>query len=771
MRSIRRNLLTRPIFRWARGAMPTLSDTERAALEAGDTWWDADLFTGNPDWQRLLGFPEARLTEEERSFLAGPVDRLCAMLNDWEVNWELRGLPREAWEFMKSEKFFGMIIPKKFGGLGFSAYAHSQVVRRLSTRCLTGAVTVMVPNSLGPGELLLLFGTPEQQEYWMPRLADGREIPAFALTSPEAGSDAASMTDTGIVCRGRYKGKDTLGIRLSWNKRYITLAPVATVIGVAFKLRDPDRLLGDREDIGITVALVPVDTPGVETGRRHLPAMQMFQNGPTTGKDVFVPLDHVIGGPERAGQGWVMLMTALAAGRGISLPSLSAAGASFAAHTTGAYARIREQFGIPIARFEGVQQPLARLAGNAYLVEAARRFTCAGIDGGAKPAVVSGIMKLHATERLRVVVNDAMDVHAGKAVIDGPLNYLGSFYRATPIGITVEGANILTRSLIVFGQGAIRSHPHLLDEIMALAEKDRDKALDAFDSAFWSHVGHSTRTLFRAWWRAWTGGRFAPAPAAGPMTPHLRRLGRYAAAFALTADMALLTLGGALKRREMLSARLGDVLSELFLLSAVIKRWHDEGAEADDLPVVEWCLETGYATIETRLAEVLANMPNRFVAGLLKFLAMPGGIRRRGPSDELTIACAELLTEPSPSRDRIACGTFPGQGDDALARLERAFELVVASAPLHAKLRKERVTDIAEARERGLIDETEAGQLRAAAEAVAAAVAVDDFAAEDLWPMTDATGPRRKAAASKPRTSGKAGTSRSRTGRRQTAAG
>ncbi len=740
MRSVRKSLLTRPIFGWAQKAMPGISETERAALDAGDVWWDGDLFSGNPDWQRLLEVPAASLTEDERAFIDGPVDELCAMLDDWRINWELRDLPKDAWEFMKKNKFFGMIIPKEFGGLGFSAYAHSQVVRRLSTRCLTGAVTVMVPNSLGPGELLLLFGTREQQHYWLPRLADGREIPSFALTSPEAGSDAASMTDTGIVCRGRYDGGEVLGIRLNWNKRYITLAPVATVMGLAFKLHDPDGLIGEEEDLGITVALVPTHLPGVKTGRRHLPSMQMFQNGPTQGEDVFIPLDHVIGGPEKVGQGWAMLMTALSAGRGISLPSLAAAGASFAAHTTGAYARIREQFGIPISKFEGIQQPLARLAGNAYLVEAARRFTCAGIDQGVKPAVVSGIMKLHATERLRGVVNDAMDVHAGKAVVDGPLNYMGSFYRAMPIGITVEGANILTRSLIVFGQGAIRSHPHLLDEILALADADADAeaALDAFDKAFWAHAGHSTRTLFRAWWRAWTGGRLAPAPEAGPLKPYYRQLGRYAAAFALTADMALLTLGGALKRREMLSARLGDILSELFLLSAVLKRWHEEGHQEDDLPVVEWCMETGFATIETRFSEVLANLPNRVVAGLLRFLIMPRGIRRRGPSDEQTVACAELLAAPSPTRERIASRVFPGQGDDALARIEHAFELVIACAPIRARMRQAGVRDREAALNQGLIDQAEADRLKAEEAAIAKAVAVDDFAPEELAPLTDA---------------------------------
>jgi acyl-CoA dehydrogenase len=414
-----------------------MSDTEREALEAGDVWWDADLFTGNPDWSKLLAVAPATLTEEEKAFLNGPVDELCAMLDEWKINWEWRDLPPEAWAFIKRHKFFGMIIPKEFGGLGFSPYAHSEVVRKLSSRSLTAAVTVMVPNSLGPGELLMRFGTKEQQDRWLPRLAEGTEIPCFGLTSPEAGSDAASMVDTGIICKGNFEGREVLGLRLNWHKRYITLGPVATLLGLAFKAYDPDHLVGQQEDIGITVALIPTDLPGVEIGRRHLPALQAFQNGPTRGHDVFVPIDNVIGGVARVGEGWKMLMSALAAGRGISLPSLSAAGAAIAAHTTGAYARIREQFHQPIGRFPAIQERLGRMAATAYLLDAARRLTCAGIDHGHKPAVITAIMKEQATERLRVVVNDAMDVHGGKGVQDGPHNYLGTSYRSLPIGITV----------------------------------------------------------------------------------------------------------------------------------------------------------------------------------------------------------------------------------------------------------------------------------------------------------------------------------------------
>jgi acyl-CoA dehydrogenase len=730
--SFRRDWISGPIFRWARHVLPSLSDTEREAIEAGDVWWDADLFSGNPDWTKLVAFPLATLSAEEQAFLDGPVDELCRMLDDWHINWELRDLPPQVWDFLKRRKFFAMIIPKEYGGLGFSAYAHSEVIRKISTRSICAAVTAMVPNSLGPGELLHKFGTKDQQDYWLPRLAEGSEIPCFGLTSPEAGSDAASMLDSGMVCRGIWQGRETLGIRLNWHKRYITLAPIATVLGLAFKLFDPDHLIGDREALGITVALVPTNLPGVEIGRRHLPALQMFQNGPTWGRDVFIPIDHVIGGVAQAGKGWKMLMSALAAGRGISLPSLSAAGSAFAAHVCGAYARIREQFHVPIGRFEAIEERLGRIAATTYLLDAARRLTCAGIDHGHKPAVITAIIKQQATERLRVVANDAMDIHGGKAVQEGPLNYLGSFYRAVPIGITVEGANIVTRSLIQFGQGAIRSHPFLLKEITALEERDQARALDEFDRAFWGHVGHSLANAMRAVARAWTGGMLAPAPAAGMARRFYRQLGRYASAFALAADAALLTLSAGLKRREMISARFGDILSELYLLSAVLKRWQDEGRQQADLPLVEWCMQSGFATIEVRLDEILANLPGRPVAWLLRLALLPFGVRRRGPSDRLTQACANLLLTPSATRERLTGDIFHGTGDNGLARLERAFELTVATEPLHELMHRANNRDIDKARQQGVINDGEAAQLHAAAQAVAAAVAVDDFAPEEL---------------------------------------
>lgn len=722
----RRRRISDPAFRWARKAMPGLSDTEREAIEAGDVWWDADLFTGNPDWSKLLAVPQATLTTAEQQFLDGPVAQLCAMLDEWDITWNRGDLPEQVWQFMREQRFFGMIIPTSYGGLGFSPYAHSEVVRRISAYSGTAGVTVMVPNSLGPGELLMQFGTPDQRDYWLPRLADGTEVPCFGLTSPEAGSDAASMTDSGVVCRQEVDGQEVLGIRLNWNKRYITLGPVATVLGLAFKLQDPEGLLDGPVDVGISVALVPTNTPGVTIGRRHLPAMQVFQNGPTQGKDVFLPLDALIGGPAKAGHGWQMLMSALAAGRGISLPSLSAAAAVYCAHVTGMYARVRQQFGIAVGRFEGVQEKLGRLAGNAYLVEAARRLTCAALNQGHKPAVVSAIMKYHATERMRVAVDDAMDVHGGKAVIDGPSNYLSPLYRAVPIAITVEGANILTRCLIIFGQGAIRAHPFMMQEVLAVGDEDEDRGAQAFHDVFWKHIAHSAKNGLRAWGRAWTGGLLARSPSRGPIARQYRRLSRYASAFALVADAALGTLGGALKRREMLSARLGDILSELYLLSAVLKRWEDEGRCQADLPLVQWCMDEGCAQLETRFDQVLANLPSRPVAWMLRVLVLPVRLNR-GPSDALTRECADLLLSPSATRDRLTADLQRGEGDDGVAQLERAFKLVHAVQPLHDRLRREGVRDWREAHRGGAITDEQARQLEAAEAAVQHVVAVDDF--------------------------------------------
>lgn len=724
-RTFRRAWLTRPVYRWAKGALPTLSRTEEEALNAGEVWLEADLFSGNPDWATLREVAAPRLTEEEQAFIDGPCRELCDMVDEWTVNTETADLPDAVWTFLRENGFFGMIIPKSHGGLGFSAYAHSEVVRFISTRSLVTAITVMVPNSLGPGELLLQFGTTAQKDHWLPRLADGRELPAFGLTSEAAGSDAAAMEDTGIVCRGEWQGKNVLGVRLNWSKRYITLAPVCTVLGLAFKMVDPDRLLGGETDLGITCALVPTDLDGVETGRRHIPSGQMFQNGPTTGTDVFIPLDHIIGGPEYAGRGWMMLMSALAAGRGISLPSLASAATSMAAHTSGAYARIREQFGIPIAKFGGVQEGLARLAAGAYALDAARRLTCAGLDEGRKLAVISGIMKASSTHRMRDAMNDAMDIHAGKAVIDGPRNYLSMYYTALPIGITVEGANILTRSMIIFGQGAIRAHPHLLSEMDALSQDD----LDAFDRAFWGHVGHTVRTLGRATGRAWTNAWFAPAPKSGAQGIY-RRMSRWSAAFALTADFAFLTLGGDLKRREMISGRLGDVLSELYILSATVKRWEDEGSLESDRPLLDYTAEAAFARMGRSLDEVLANLPVRWAAWLLRPLILPGN-RSRGPSDRLTEACAELISNAGATRERIKGTCHDGCVKDGIRQLNAAFAAVTDCAPLMKRLREERLT-VAQARADGRLTDQDAARIDDMRKKVGEVIRVDDFSQHEI---------------------------------------
>ncbi len=732
-RAWRRQWLTEPLYRMARESMPTLSPTEQQAIEAGDVWWDAQIFSGRPDWSSLVNVKPVALTADELAFMDGPVAELCRMLNDWEITWQHGDLPAAVWAYLKKHGFFGMIIPKEYGGLGFSAYAHSEVVRRISVRSVTAGVTVMVPNSLGPGELLMQFGTEEQRQYWLPRLAHGEEIPCFGLTSPEAGSDAAAMTDSGIVCRREVDGISTLGILLNWRKRYITLSPVATVMGLAFKLSDPEGLIGNKRDLGISVALVPTGLPGVTIGRRHLPAMQAFQNGPTEGADVFVPIDALIGGVQQAGQGWQMLMSALAAGRGISLPSLSAAACVFSAHTSGAYARVRTQFGIPIGKFEGVQEKLGRLAGNAYLVEAARRFTCSGLQLGYKPSVVSAIMKLHATERMRQSVNDAMDVHAGKAVIDGPSNYLGNLYRALPVAITVEGANILTRSLIVFGQGAIRAHPYLMKEVVALGNSDQTAGEDAFDAVIWKHLAHSAKNALRATGMAWTAARFVSAPrGTGAAAPYHRGLIRYSAAFALVSEIALLTLGGSLKRKEMLSARLGDVLAELYLLTAVLKRWQNEGQHESDLPLVKWCAEQAFATVEKRLDDVLLNLPARGASWVLRALLLPPGLRAAPPSDKTTALCADILLEPSDTRDRLVGAVWEGHDSPSVEQLERAFELVVEVQPLLDRVRHAGLKDWRLAHANGAITQAQADALEAAEKAVAAVVEVDDFAAGEF---------------------------------------
>ena len=686
--ALRRTLVSDRLLKWFRTVLPQVSRTEQEALDAGTVWWDAELFSGKPSWSKLLATPQPQLTSEEQAFVDGPVDELCRMCDDWEISHELNNLPDNVWRFIRENGFLGMIIPKEYGGLGFSAYAHSQVIQRLATRNATACVTVMVPNSLGPAELLLHYGTDEQKNHYLPRLAKGQEMPCFALTSPEAGSDAGSIPDYGIVCRGTHEGKETLGIRVTWEKRYITLAPVATLLGLAFKLYDPEGLIGDERDIGITLALIPTSHPGVNIGRRHFPLNASFMNGPNSGKDVFIPMDWVIGGQEYVGQGWRMLMECLAAGRSISLPSSSAGMAKIATRTTGAYARVRSQFKLPIGKFEGVDEALGRIGANTYVIDAARCMTAGAVDLGEKPSVISAIVKYHATERGRQVVNDAMDVHGGKGICLGPNNYLGRAYQQVPIGITVEGANILTRTMMIFGQGAIRCHPYVLKEIAAAGQSDLVKASDEFDKAFWGHAGFVVSNLATALFGGLTGARLVSVPGAPELKRYYQQLSRLSAGFAFVADISMLVLGGNLKRKEKLSGRLGDILSQLYLASATIKRFEDEGRQSADLAIVHWALNDALHRIQEAFYGVFENFPVPPLASMMRLIVFPAGRVFRAPEDRLGTEIAQLMMRESETRDRLTNNTFVWRKeDDPVGCLELALEAAPESEEIERKLR------------------------------------------------------------------------------------
>jgi len=736
---LRRRLVSNWILRLARKIIPTMSRTEREALEAGSVWWDGDLFSGRPRWHLLFGTPAPKLTPEEHAFLDGPVEELCRLLDEWQITHELQDLPPQAWQFIKEKGFFGMIIPKRYGGLEFSALAHSSVVMKVASRSITGAVTVMVPNSLGPAELLLHYGTEEQKDYYLPRLACGEEIPCFALTGPEAGSDASAMPDKGVVCRGDFQGgKDLLGIRLDWEKRYITLAPVATLIGLAFKLYDPDHLIGDQEDLGITVALIPRNSPGVTVGYRHNPLNIPFQNGPCLGKDVFIPIDGIIGGAERAGQGWRMLMECLAAGRGLSLPALSTGAAKLACRAVGAYARIRKQFKIPIGWFEGVEEALARMAGYGYMMDAARTLTAVAVDQGEKPAVISAIVKYHLTEHMRRVVSDAMDVQGGAGICLGPRNVIGRAYQAIPISITVEGANILTRSLIIYGQGAVRCHPYVFQEMQAVADGDPRRAAKNFDRALFGHIGFVISNFSRALWLGLTGARLVRVPISGPGRWYCQQLTRMSAAFAFVSDVAMLSLGGALKRKEKLSGRLADALSFLYLGCAVLKRFEDQGRPAADLPLLRWASDYVLYRIQQSLHELFRNFPNAPAGWLMRLVVFPLGGHYAAPNDDLGHESAGILLRLSDARERLTSGIYlPGDPDETLALIEQALDKVIAAEAVERKLRqvaaKGVVADneeavLAEALRRGVIDGAEAELAREANRLRRAVIEVDAFA-------------------------------------------
>jgi acyl-CoA dehydrogenase len=743
MIEFRREKITRPLLDIYRTMLPPMSDTEREALEAGSVWWDGELFSGMPNWDRLMSFPPPRLSDEEQAFVDGPCEELCRMLDEWEIGHELADMPKHVWDYIIAERFFAMIIPKKYGGLGFSAYANSVVIQKLASRSAVASSTVGVPNSLGPAELLLHYGTDEQKERYLPGLAKGTEIPCFALTSPQAGSDAAAIIDSGVVCRGEWDGEEIIGIRLNWDKRYITLAPVATVLGLAFKLYDPEHLIGEQDEYGITAALIPTDTDGVEVGRRHYPLSIAFQNGPTSGKDVFVPLDYIIGGVAMAGKGWKMLVELLSVGRAITLPSSATGGGQAATYATGAYARIRKQFNIPIASFEGVGEALARIAGHTYIMNAAVSVTAGAIDQGEKPAVPAAVLKYHCTELGRKVCNDAMDVHGGKAIMMGPRNYLARGYMAAPIAITVEGANILTRSLIIYGQGAIRCHPFVLRELHAAADEDYDRGLIEFDDALFGHVGYAISNMARSLILALTHARFSRVPLNTPTRRYYQNINRYSAAFALASDFAMLTLGGGLKKRELLSARLGDVLSSMYLASCVLKHFENQGRRATDLPLVEWAVRTLMYQAQDALHAFLRNLPNRFVAALLRFFIFPRGRTYSAPADELGGKIVDIVTSSGDARERLCQYAYKAlEPGNPLGLLQEALELAEAHAPLEKRLRQAHKEGLVRSEYLGLqIDEAltaevinaeEAAALRDYHEKVFDLLAVDDFAPEEL---------------------------------------
>ncbi|MCW0350557.1 acyl-CoA dehydrogenase FadE [Pantoea ananatis] len=736
--SLRRKLFSKPVLQRFQQVMPPMSRTEKEAIDAGTTWWEGDLFQGKPDWQKLHNYPQPRLTPEEQAFIDGPVEEACRMANDFQITHELADMPPALWAYLKEHRFFAMIIKKEYGGLAFSAYAQARVLQKLSGVSGILAITVGVPNSLGPGELLQHYGTEKQKDHYLPRLARGDEIPCFALTSPEAGSDAGAIPDTGVVCMGEWQGQQVLGMRLTWNKRYITLAPIATVLGLAFKLSDPEHLLGEKEELGITCALIPTSTPGVEIGHRHFPLNVPFQNGPTRGKDIFVPIDFIIGGPEMAGQGWRMLVECLSVGRGITLPSNSTGSLKTVALATGAYAHIRRQFKLSIGKMEGIEEPLARIAGNAYVMDAAATLITTGIMQGEKPAVLSAIVKYHCTHRAQQSIIDAMDIAGGKGIMLGDSNFLARAYQGAPIAITVEGANILTRSMIIFGQGAIRCHPYVLQEMAAAASND----VAGFDNALFSHIGHVGSNAMRSLWLGLLGGRTSAAPTRDATRRYYQHMNRISANLALLSDVSMAILGGSLKRRERMSARLGDVLSQLYLASATLKRYDDEGRHEADLPLVHWGVQDALHKAEKAMDDLLSNFPNRLVAGVIRLMVFAGGQHCPAPSDRLDHKLAKMLQVPSATRTRLGRGQYlaPSQHNPA-GQLEQALQDVMAAEVIHDRLCKQhkkhfsftRLDALAkQALEQGWIDDKEAEVLKRAEQSRLRSINVDEFEADAL---------------------------------------
>lgn len=754
---LRMRYLTTPIYEFFKRVLPPMNRTEMEALEAGDVWWEAELFQGDPDWQEFASYPAPGLSDAEQAFLDEETEQLCDMLNDWEIV-QNKDLSPQAWDYIKQAGFLGMIIPEEYGGKGFSASAHSAVVTKLASKSSSAAVTVMVPNSLGPAELLMKYGTEEQRQRYLPGLASGDEIPCFALTSPEAGSDAGAIIDRGIVCEGEYEGKKCLGLSLSWNKRYITLAPVATVLGLAFKMYDPDHLLGEDEELGITVALIPTDHPGVIHGNRHMPMGMAFMNGPTQGENVFIPLDWIIGGVEYAGRGWQMLVDCLSEGRAISLPALGTAMAKVSYRMTGAYSMLREQFNLPIGKFEGIEEALSRIAGYTYQLEASRVMTAGAVDQHVKPSVVSAIAKYHMTENARRVIQDAMDVHGGRGLILGEANYLAYGYMSMPIAITVEGANILTRNLIIFGQGAIRCHPFIFREMQAAKDEDEAAGLEVFDSLIFRHVGYTISNFIRTLSLSLTGGLVTRAPVGGPTARYYRQLTRMSSALALVSDISMMLLGGALKRKERLSSRLGDVLSNLYLGSAVLKYYRDNGRKKSDLPYVHWNLQTALYNCQVAFKEFLENLPNRPVAWLLRVIVFPFGGPYRLPDDDLEHELVQSMLSDNELRDRITNCTYIGKNEqDPAFIIEDAFRQLLATEETRQIIRKavrqgelegdDDIVKLAKSAVREeLCSKSEADAFIAAEQARQKAIQVDDY---DLGAVRGAVSGKTKAKARK----------------------
>jgi len=743
---LRQQLVSQPLLRRIRKILPPMSATERDAIEAGSVWWEAELFRGAPDWQILQNYRLPTLSAQEQAFIDGPVEQLCAMIDDWDITHKRMDLPSEIWEFLKHHRFFGMIIPQRYGGLEFSAYGHSSVVTKIAARSISAGVTVMVPNSLGPAELLMHYGTEKQKDFYLPRLADGREIPCFALTGPFAGSDAGAITDHGVVCMGEHEGKQVLGLRLNWEKRYITLGPVATVLGLAFKVFDPDALLGEQQDLGITCALIPANTPGVTIGNRHFPLNAAFQNGPNSGKDVFIPLEFIIGGQQNIGNGWRMLVESLSVGRGISLPAVGVAAGKSCVRHTGAYARVRKQFNTSIGKFEGVEEALARIGGMTYMMESGRLLTLSALDSGEKPSIITAILKCYNTEHMRQVVNDAMDIHGGRGICMGPSNYLARAYQSVPVGITVEGANILTRSMIIFGQGAIRCHPYLVREMEAATMEDLPAAEDAFDQALRGHAEYFLTNFCRAFIYGISGSHLAPAPYSGRVGNYYRRLGQMSAAFAVTADTVLMILGGGFKRKEMLSGRFADALGYMFYASAALKKFETDGQPRSDLPLVEWTVKYCLYQVQVALDEILRNFPVKWLGVIIRYSIFPLGLNLRQPNDSLSHRVASLLLKPGAARDRLTAGIYQSDDpDDITGCLEDALHKVIKAEPIERRLRHDQFTQhgledysqwVSSLLESGQVTSEEADILLQARLATARVIAVDDFTPDQMTNKT-----------------------------------